>query len=205
MTRSKRTKRVLRWLSVVQHEDQLLGPSSTPLIRYTLLYNYNRCIQVTITLTEAVVTLQHSMSYTKLPKFLKSQLDAQKITDGTRLWAQIAPILTFIHANLRSIGVSRGFPTLFLWYSPENHRSYIFFAFLGTKMAPVTYTARELIRMRPLPPKRELYDELYDKLHKDLALGRLYQCSLLVSSARTNFPRYRRNFATAGRQIPSLD
>lgn len=182
MTRSKRTKRVLRWLSVVQHEDQLLGPASTPLIRYTLLYNYHRCVQVTISLAGSIATLQNSLSYIELPNFLKSQLDAQKIADGTRLWTQIAPILTFIQANLRTIGASRGFPTLFLWYSPEHHRSYIFFAFLGTKMAPVTYTARELIRMRPLPAKRELYDELYDKLHKDLALGTLHILAFLAFS-----------------------
>lgn len=171
VTRSKKSKRVLRWLSVLQAKDETLGPSTTLLIKYYLLHNQHRCIQVSIRLPGTTKKSRNHSPRNTLPTFLQSQLDAQKIADGSRLRTQIAPILTFIRANLRSTGSSRGYPTLFLWYSTENHRSYVFFAFLRTKMAPVTYTAQDLLRMKTVPPKREVYDDICQKLQKDLSIG----------------------------------
>lgn len=171
LTRSKRSKRLLRWLSVLQNEDQPLGPSTALLIKYSLLHNHHRCIQVTIRLAGSLNFLHHLSPCSDLPHFLQSQLEAQKIADGSRLWTKIAPILTFIRFNSRSTGSSRGYPTLFVWYSRENHRSYLFFAFLETKMAPVTYSAQELLRMKSVPARKEIYDELCQKLQKHLSLG----------------------------------
>lgn len=171
LTRSKKSKRLLRWLSVLQNEDQALGPSTALLIKHSLLHNHHRCIQVTIRLAGSLNLLHHLSSCTDLPYFLQSQLEAQKIADGSRLWTQIAPILTFIRANIRSTGYSRGYPTLFVWYSRETHRSYLFFAFLRTKMAPVTYTAQDLLRMKAVPARKEIYDDICQKLQKDISLG----------------------------------
>ncbi|XWW97760.1 hypothetical protein V2A60_005747 [Cordyceps javanica] len=170
LTRSKKSKRLLRWLSVLQNEDQTLGPSTALLIKYSLLHNHHRCVQVTIRLAGAWNLLHRLSPCTGLPYFLRSQLEAQKIADGSRLWKQVAPILTFIRANIRSTGSSRGYPTLFLWYSTENHRSYLFFAFLRTKMAPVTYSAQDLLRIRTVPPRKEIYDDICQKLQKDLSI-----------------------------------
>lgn len=171
ITRSRRAKRIIRWLSSSQEEDQILTPSVTPLIRYNLLHNYHRCVQASINLAGPVEPDLPSLSYHAMPKFLRSQLEAQKIADGTRLWTQIEPVLAFIEANLARHHRNPGFPTLFLWYSRENHRSYIFFAFVAVKMSSKTYTARELLRMRHVPAGRELYEQLYRKLQKDLELS----------------------------------
>lgn len=171
LTRSKKSKRLLRWLSVLQNKDCTLEPSTTLLIKHSLLHNHQRCIQVTIRLAGNPNMLFYSSPRSTLPHFLQSQLDAQKIADGSRIWTQIAPILTFIGANIRTFGSQRGHPTLFLWYSRETHRSYLFFAFLRAKMAPVTYTAQELLRMKALPAKNEVYEELCQKLRKDFSLG----------------------------------
>ncbi|PHH75659.1 hypothetical protein CDD82_4359 [Ophiocordyceps australis] len=171
MTRSKRAKRILRCLSAAQHDDNVLSCSTTPLIRYNLLHNYNRCVQVSVDLGESADPLPWMLPFTVVPRFLRSQLEAQKIADGSRLWSQVAPLLTFIDSHLRRFGKSRGFPTLFVWHCRENHRSYIFFAFVEIRMVSKTYTARELLRLRSVSASKELYDRLFDKLRKDSGLG----------------------------------
>ena len=171
LTKSRRTKRILRCLYIAQLHDQLLSPSATPLIRYNLLHNYHRCIQVTMDLDKSSDPFPHVLSFGELSWFFQSQLEAQRIADGSRLWSQVAPILTFIEANTHIVGKLRKFPTLFTWHSRENHRSFFFFAFMDVKMVPKTYTARELLRMRQNFMNKELYNKLFDKVHKDLDLG----------------------------------
>ena len=177
MTKSKRAKRILRSLSAAQHEDHVLSCSTIPLIRYNLLHNYHRCIQVFVDLGEPSGRLPACSPFGALPNFLESQLEAQKIADGSRLRSQVVPILTFIQANLRILGKSLGFPTLFVWFSQENHRSYLFFAFVDVKMVSKTYSARELLRMRNFLAGKELYNRLYETTRKDTALGTLPMCS----------------------------
>lgn len=171
MTRSRRAKRILRCLSAAQHEDHILSCSTTPLIRYNLLHNYHRCVQVSVDIEEPSDRLPISFSFDSMPKFLRSQLEAQKIADGSRLWSQVVPILTFIQNNFRRFGKARGFPTLFVWHSREKHRSYLFFAFVEIKMVSKTYTARELLRMKEVSAGKELYERLHEKLRKDTGLG----------------------------------
>ncbi|KAM4059225.1 hypothetical protein HRG_007914 [Hirsutella rhossiliensis] len=110
-----------------------------------------------------------------MPKFLQSQLEAQKIADGSRLWPQVLPLLTFVQAHLRRFDKSRGFPTLFVWHSRENHRSYFLFAFVEIKMASKMYTARELLRLRKVSAGQELYDRLWEKLRNDSGLGEVFR------------------------------
>lgn len=171
MTRSRRAKRILRCLSAAQYEDHVLSCSATPLIRYNLLHNYHRCVQVSVELGSSVDRFPVTFSFSALPKFLQSQLEAQKIADGSRLWPQVAPLLTFVQAHLPRLDRSRGFPTLFFWHSRENHRSYFLFAFVEIKMASKIYTARELLRLRKASAGKELYDRLFEKLRKDNGLG----------------------------------
>lgn len=173
MTSAKRTKRVLRWLLGLQQTDQYLAPSATPIIRYNLLHNPSRCVQVSVNIDETEATPCY-LSYNALPKFIRSQLEAQKITDDTSLWQQVIPILNFIQSSLCRPGRPRGFPTLFLWYSKEKHRSFLFFAFVDVKMVSKKYTSRELLRMRSAPTKRDLYEQLYGKLQADLELSKSF-------------------------------
>lgn len=171
LTKSRRTKRILRCLYAAQQYDHQLSPSATPLIRYNLLHNYHRCIQVTVDLGKQLYQVDSQLSFHGLSRFFRSQLEAQRITDGSRLWSQVAPILTFIQANTQTPGKSHNFPTLFIWHSKENHRSFFFFAFVDVKMVSKTYTTRELIRMRQASASQALYNKLFDKLHKDHDLG----------------------------------
>ncbi|KJZ80182.1 hypothetical protein HIM_00032 [Hirsutella minnesotensis 3608] len=175
MSKSKRAKRTIRYLSAAQSEDQFLSSWATPLIRYTLLHNHNRCVQVSIELGDVSDCLPVASSFDALPNFLKSQLEAQKITDETKLWSQIAPLLTFIEAHLRTFEKARSFPTLFIWHSREKHRSYFLFAFVGIKMVSRTYTARELLRLRKAHAGKELYNRLYAKLRDDFGLREIFR------------------------------
>lgn len=171
LTKSRRTKRILRCLYTAQQYDQMLSPSATPLIRYNLLHNYHRCIQVTVDLGKPFGQSSHVFALDELSWFLRSQLEAQRITNETRLWSQVAPILTFIEANIRILGKPHKFPTLFIWQSREHHRSFLFFAFVDVKMVSKTYTARELLRLRQVSLSKGLYNKLYERLHNDGALG----------------------------------
>ncbi|KAF4507134.1 hypothetical protein G6O67_005802 [Ophiocordyceps sinensis] len=175
MTRSKRAKRIIRCLSAAQYEDHVLSCSATPLIRYNLLHNYHRCVQVSVELGSSSDRYPLSFSFDAMPKFLQSQLEAQKIADGSRLWSQVVPLLTFVQAHLRRFDKSRGFPTLFVWHSRENHRSYFLFAFVEIKMASKIYTARELLRLRKISAGQELYDRLFEKLRGDNGLGEVFR------------------------------
>ncbi|UNI19839.1 hypothetical protein JDV02_005986 [Purpureocillium takamizusanense] len=177
MTRSKRAKRIVRSLSLAQHEDHVLSAFTPLLIRYNLLHNYHRCIQVSVDVGWPSDRVPMTSPYGTLPNFLRSQLDAQKITDGTRLWSQVVPLLTFIQSNIRRLGKSRGYPTLFVWHSRENHRSYFFFAFVEIKMVSKTYSIRELVRMRNSSASKEFYDRLYDKLQRDPSFGDIFRMS----------------------------
>ncbi|EQL01386.1 hypothetical protein OCS_02899 [Ophiocordyceps sinensis CO18] len=183
MTRSKRAKRIIRCLSAAQYEDHVLSCSATPLIRYNLLHNYHRCVQVSVELGSSSDRYPLSFSFDAMPKFLQSQLEAQKIADGSRLWSQVVPLLTFVQAHLRRFDKSRGFPTLFVWHSRENHRSYFLFAFVEIKMASKIYTARELLRLRKISAGQELYDRLFEKLRGDNGLG-VFLANLLAASGR---------------------
>ncbi|RDA91687.1 hypothetical protein CP533_2336 [Ophiocordyceps camponoti-saundersi (nom. inval.)] len=171
ITRSKRAKRILRCLSAAQHEDHVLSYSTTPLIRYNLLHDYHRCVQVSVELGGPADRLSVPFSFDALPNFLQSQLEAQKIADGSRLLLRLAPLLTFVQAHLPRLDRSRAFPTLFIWHSRENHRSYLFFAFVEIRMVSKTYTARELLRLRKVSAGKEFYDRLVEKLRKEQGLG----------------------------------
>lgn len=171
LTKSRRTRRILRFLSESQQRDQTLAPSSIPLIRYNLLHNHHRCVQVFVQLADPIDASQKLAPHHDSPQFLYSQFAAQKITDSSSLWAQTLPILEFLRASLRPSDNNSGFPTLFHCYSRENHRSYLFFAFVDFRMASQTYTARDLLRMRNMPVQRELCDRLQNKLRRDMDLS----------------------------------
>lgn len=178
MTKSRRTKRILRCLYAAQQDDHQLSPSATPLIRYNLLHNYHRCIQVTVDLGKQLELSNHQINFDELSCFLRSQLEAQRITDGSRLWMQVAPILTFIQANTRGIGKSHSSPALFIWQSKEAHRSFFFFAFVHAKMVSKTYTSRELQSIRQVSVEKELFGKLCQKLRKDADIGKRYPHTL---------------------------
>ncbi|RCI14460.1 hypothetical protein L249_6121 [Ophiocordyceps polyrhachis-furcata BCC 54312] len=181
ITRSKRAKRILRCLSAAQHEDHVLSYSTTPLIRYNLLHDYHRCVQVSVELGGPADRLSVPFSFDALPNFLQSQLEAQKIADGSRLLLRLAPLLTFVQAHLPRLDRSRAFPTLFIWHSRENHRSYLFFAFVEIRMVSKTYTARELLRLRKVSAGKEFYDRLVEKLRKEQGLGDIHRIPPRVS------------------------
>ncbi|PFH57534.1 hypothetical protein XA68_14902 [Ophiocordyceps unilateralis] len=181
ITRSRRAKRILRCLSAAQHEDHVLSYSTTPLIRYNLLHDYHRCVQVSVELGGPADRLAVPFSFGALPRFLQSQLEAQKIADGSRLLLRLAPLLTFVQAHLPRFDRSRAFPTLFIWHSRENHRSYLFFAFVEIRMVSKTYTARELLRLRKASAGKEFYDRLVEKLRKEQGLGDIHRMPSRVS------------------------
>ena len=113
-SKSKRVKRIMRCLFVAQREDQMLSPSTIPLMRYNLLHYYHHCIHVSVDLRDSLSQAPYLTAFDQLSYFLQSQVAAQRIADRSRLWCQVAPILTFIQANNNRFGKTCGFPTLFV-------------------------------------------------------------------------------------------
>ncbi|KAF7553359.1 hypothetical protein G7046_g7125 [Stylonectria norvegica] len=178
VTPSRRAKRLIRRLSAWQNDDDILTPATTPLIRYNLLHNSRRCVQISVDLGHPSRYMSKCLSFHHLPNFLRSQLEAQKITDDTSLWTQLRPLLYFIHSQLRSSHQPHGFPTLFRWYSEEKHRSFLFFAFIGIKMPSRVYTACDLLAMRHTPLGTRLFERLCEKLKQDADLGDIVRVPL---------------------------
>jgi len=86
--------------------------------------------------------------------FLTSQLEAQRLIDASSSRIVVSPLLVYVfflsHNCAPEKQRSSAFPTLFRWYCPAKHRSYVVFAFVDTafSMGGCTYTISELLELR---------------------------------------------------------
>lgn len=90
-----------------------------------------------------VVPLEHA------PKFITSQLEAQRIADKHRQSVQLATVLVvlfeyFVDNPIQTDSV----PTLFFWHDAGRRRTFYLFAYLNYPMEARTYSAAELLSLR---------------------------------------------------------
>ncbi|KPM39336.1 hypothetical protein AK830_g7252 [Neonectria ditissima] len=157
---------LLTWLYDSQWYDTGVTTPVMNMIRYVLHYS-NRCALVTFKSRESSRLVEPILSMDDLSNHLRSQLDAQNITDDSSLWTQVKPLVQFIQKNLSRPDHTENFPTLFAWYSKERHRTFFFFAFIRFAMASRTYTARGLLRMRHVPLDARVEEILRARLRSD--------------------------------------
>ena len=155
-TAGRRAKQLLRELARRQDEDVLLTAPTSVEIKFTLQHS-GRCREITVEGNSFDPLLffhpyrsEHPdlVPWEALPQFLASQLEAQNVTNSCRAWEQLQPILTFVSLNLPQNKAKHHSPTLFSWYSVENHRTYAIFAFLKVKMESSKYSAADLLQLR---------------------------------------------------------
>lgn len=143
-------KQLYRQLRIFQAEDVIITAPVMLQIKFELKY-HGGCNQIFIdnpTPSDNKLHLEISIYLNQLlPQFLLSQLEAQRIADGSRsslqLGAALAVATSFLDSNPTE---SPTYPTLFCWSSSENHRNYYLFAFLVCNMEARSYSAAELLK-----------------------------------------------------------
>ncbi|KAK3944489.1 hypothetical protein QBC46DRAFT_279743 [Diplogelasinospora grovesii] len=142
----KRVKRLLRLLKELQKDDYVVTAPTLVEARH-LLQISQRCVLVTIQ-TDPTSTFSFDCGHTFIPRFILSQLEAQKLTDRSSSRVCISPPLTFILLSLSGSAREQVFPTLFRWHCSAKHRTYFVFAYIKDNMARRSYTINELLNLR---------------------------------------------------------
>ncbi|RYP52376.1 hypothetical protein DL769_010688 [Monosporascus sp. CRB-8-3] len=100
-------------------------------------------------------------------KFILSQLEAQKIANVSRLSNELLAVLVVTSEFLAKDPLEPpSYPTLFVWHSPNNHRTYCLFAYLTCPMESRIYSASELLELRGSQSPHIVLDKL--KLNPDI-------------------------------------
>ncbi|RYO89668.1 hypothetical protein DL766_004068 [Monosporascus sp. MC13-8B] len=100
-------------------------------------------------------------------KFILSQLEAQKIANVSRPSNELAAALVVTSEFLAKDPLEPpSYPTLCIWHSPDNHRTYCLFAYLTCPMESRIYSASELLELRGSYSPHIVLDKL--KLNPDI-------------------------------------
>ncbi|RYP55789.1 hypothetical protein DL771_012380 [Monosporascus sp. 5C6A] len=102
-----------------------------------------------------------------LSKFILSQLEAQKIANVSRPSNELLAVLVVTSEFLAKDPLEPpSYPTLFVWHSSYNHRTYCLFAYLTCPMESRIYSASELLELRGSHSPDTVLDKL--KLNPDI-------------------------------------
>ena len=146
----KQAKLLLKRLKECQLLDVILTPSTVWEMKY-MLKSLSRVVTVKVMADETFKNPVHVPRH-KLPQFIVSQLEAQKLISLGSPRVPINPPLFLAISSLPeqdTINSSRVHPTLLSWHTPETHRSYWLFACLEIEMPGTgTYTVEELLALR---------------------------------------------------------
>ena len=146
----KQAKLLLKRLKECQLLDVILTPSTVWEMKY-MLKSLSRVVTVKVMADETFENPVH-VPRRKLPQFIVSQLEAQKLISFGSPQVPINPPLFLAISSLpeqATINSSRVHPTLLCWHTPEKHRSYWLFACLEIEMPGTgTYTVEELLALR---------------------------------------------------------
>ncbi|KAK0704774.1 hypothetical protein B0H67DRAFT_613345 [Lasiosphaeris hirsuta] len=149
-------KRFLYTLIESQKEDKTV-PAHALLAARHLFRRCKYCVRIPVVIDEEAGWCEADRN--TLPKFITSQLDTQKLTDHScrciEVPSQVSKLIDFILEKFSRSEREPGYPTLFHWYSPLNHRTYFIFARIRTKltMTHMVYTVEELLAFREPKPK----------------------------------------------------
>ncbi|KAI1737155.1 hypothetical protein F4680DRAFT_468357 [Xylaria scruposa] len=90
-----------------------------------------------------IISLEH------VPRFITSQLEAQRIADIHRQSVQLSTVLAVLSEYLAADPIqSASVPTLFFWRDISQRRTFYLFAYLNHSMEARTYSAAELLGLR---------------------------------------------------------
>ncbi|KAI1748538.1 hypothetical protein F4782DRAFT_534370 [Xylaria castorea] len=90
-----------------------------------------------------IISLEH------VPRFITSQLEAQRIADIHRQSVQLSTVLAVLSEYLATDPIqTASVPTLFFWRDISQRRTFYLFAYLNHSMEARTYSAAELLGLR---------------------------------------------------------
>ncbi|KAH8163179.1 hypothetical protein CIB48_g5084 [Xylaria polymorpha] len=90
-----------------------------------------------------IISLEH------IPRFITSQLEAQRIADIYRQSVQLSTVLAVLSEYLATDPIqTASVPTLFFWRDISQRRTFYLFAYLNHSMEARTYSAAELLGLR---------------------------------------------------------
>ncbi|KAI0485419.1 hypothetical protein F4859DRAFT_511617 [Xylaria cf. heliscus] len=129
--------------------DDVPIPNPTVLeIKFYLKTN-RRCRSIfvendtTLSYHPPIVSLEH------VPRFITSQLEAQRIADIHRQSVQLSTVLAVLSEYLAINPITTAsIPTLFFWRDISQRRTFYLFAYLSHSMEARTYSAAELLGLR---------------------------------------------------------
>ncbi|KAL1873079.1 hypothetical protein VTK73DRAFT_1176 [Phialemonium thermophilum] len=157
MVKSPRKKagKVLKRLKALQKDNVAVTPYQLNEAKF-LLCTSSRCATVQIQF-ELNTEYNIVMPFERMPTFISSQLEAQKLTHANYPDSSLWPALYFIVCSLPfNFTDQDSYPVLFRWHCQPRHRTYIFFAFVDLRMPARSYSIEELLRMRVLATEGSL-------------------------------------------------
>ncbi|KAF3070941.1 hypothetical protein GL218_00369 [Daldinia childiae] len=139
-----------RELRCAQEHDIPISGTTFTAIRFR--FNFYKDIRQIIVSSEINHPLPPpSTSPLTLPKFILSQLEAQRVADPNRIPPQLSVILELISGTLSkkpTRGKAFNFPTLFRYYHGEWSKTYLVYAYLDLQMESRKYTIAELQQLK---------------------------------------------------------
>ncbi|KAI0974758.1 hypothetical protein F4678DRAFT_457870 [Xylaria arbuscula] len=147
--RRKIIRKLLVKLKHIQADDVPI-PNPTILEIKFYLKTHRRCCTVFVENTEELPYSPPIIPPEFVPRFIASQLEAQKITDHHRQSVQLCTVLVLLSEYIVADPIQiNSAPTLFFWYDTNRQRTFYLFAYLNRQMEPRTYSSAELLGLRP--------------------------------------------------------
>jgi hypothetical protein len=176
-SQSKRAKKLLNQLFEVQSYDFEL---TAPLCLETkfLLKNSRHCTVVEVT-GAGLGYGAPKIPSTLIPRFILSQLEAQKLTRRRQPQIALTLLLDFVLSSLPAeLSKANSSPTFFRWQCGESHRTYFIAAFITSNygMSTGIYPIEALLRLR----ERHVPAALAALAEKDQDFGKLFTCHLIM-------------------------
>ncbi|KAI0518249.1 hypothetical protein F5B22DRAFT_654131 [Xylaria bambusicola] len=146
--RRKIIRKLLVKLKHIQADDFPIPNPTIFEIKFYLKAN-RRCCTVFVQNTDALFYKLPLISLELVPRFITSQLEAQKIADKHRQSVQLSTVLAVLSEYIVADPIrTNSVPTLFFWYDTNKRRTFYLFAYLTHQMEPRTYSAAELLGLR---------------------------------------------------------
>ncbi|KAI1293304.1 hypothetical protein F5Y03DRAFT_331146 [Xylaria venustula] len=147
--RRKIIRKLLVKLKHIQADDVPIPNPTILEIKFYLKTN-RRCCTVLVENTEELPYSPPIIPTEFVPRFIASQLEAQKITDQHRQSVQLSTVLVVLSEYIVADPIqTNSAPTLFFWYDTNRQRTFYLFAYLHRQMEPRTYSSAELLGLRP--------------------------------------------------------
>ena len=142
-------KKLYRALKRAQADDVILSAPRIVEIRFYIKNDNRRAQRVTIANDFGPGDALVAPSFGVLPKFILSQLQAQKIADLSRASNQLLAALALASKCLARNPLQQPtYPTCFTWYNRETHRTHCVFGYILCQMESRVYSAAELLELR---------------------------------------------------------